>query len=152
MTGRTARPKILSLRQQFGETIEVLASGDGPYDQKRLFPGHDRVRQRGVWGLVRKIFFARKEPQKWATLLRDVIANGAAQHGIAGLERIDHRALRGGTRDFELHLTIDARQSAQMWREYHPNHGSVWTSTESTAGRSRTMGAQLSPASAEAYT
>src|SRR5438105_12186773 len=31
-------------------------------------------------------------------------------------------------------------------------HGSVWTSTESTGGRSRTIGAQLSPASAEAYT
>ena len=31
-------------------------------------------------------------------------------------------------------------------------HASVCTSTESTAGRSRTMGAQLSPASAEAYT
>jgi hypothetical protein len=32
------------------------------------------------------------------------------------------------------------------------NHGSVCTSTESTAGRSRTTGDQLSPASAEAYT
>ncbi len=31
-------------------------------------------------------------------------------------------------------------------------HGRVCTSTESTAGRSRTMGAQLSPALAEAYT
>src|SRR6266851_403514 len=52
----------------------------------------------------------------------------------------------------ELHLAADARQSPQMWREYDSDHGSVWTSTESTAGRSRTMGAQLSPASAEAYT
>src|SRR5438093_11718270 len=32
------------------------------------------------------------------------------------------------------------------------DHGSVCTSTDSTDGRSRTMGAQLSPASAEAYT
>src|SRR3977135_1599109 len=31
-------------------------------------------------------------------------------------------------------------------------HASVCTSTESTAGRSRTIGFQLSPASAEAYT
>src|ERR1700675_511841 len=31
-------------------------------------------------------------------------------------------------------------------------HGSVCTSTESTPGRSRTIGAQLSPASADAYT
>src|SRR6267378_4862575 len=31
-------------------------------------------------------------------------------------------------------------------------HASVCTSTESTPGRSRTIGAQLSPASADAYT
>src|SRR5216684_685982 len=74
------------------------------------------------------------------------------QRLLPGYHGVGHRALRGRTRDVELHLTADARQSAQMWREYHPNHGSVWTSTESTAGRSRTMGAQLSPASAEAYT
>ena len=35
-----------------------------------------------------------------------------------------------------------------MRREHDSNHGSVCTSTESTAGRSRTIGAQLSPASA----
>ena len=34
----------------------------------------------------------------------------------------------------------------------HGHHPSVCTSTESTAGRSRTIGFQLSPASAEAYT
>src|SRR5260370_10447459 len=122
MTGRTARPKILSLASNSARRSRLLASGDGSYDQKRLFPGHDGVGQRGVWRLVRKIFFARKEPQKWATLLRDVIANGAAHHRIAGLERIDHRALRGGTRDFELHLTLDARQSAQMCRGRPPRH------------------------------
>src|SRR3981081_4864587 len=33
-----------------------------------------------------------------------------------------------------------------------PAYASVCTSTESTAGRARTIGAQLSPASADAYT
>ena len=33
-----------------------------------------------------------------------------------------------------------------------PGHGRVCASTDSTAGRSRTIGAQLSPASADAYT
>jgi DNA polymerase-3 subunit alpha len=53
-------------------------------------------------------------------------------------------------RDVELHFAAGARQVAQMRREHDPDHGSVWTSTESTAGRSRTIGSQWSPASAEA--
>ena len=47
-------------------------------------------------------------------------------------------------------LAVDARQRAQMGGQHDADHGSVWTSTDSTAGRSRTIGAQLSPASAEA--
>jgi hypothetical protein len=50
----------------------------------------------------------------------------------------------------ELHLAADARESSKMRRELNSDHGSVWTSTESTAGKSRTMGAQESPASADA--
>src|SRR5229473_1171268 len=129
-----------------------LASGDGPKDHQGLFPGHDGVGQRCVRRFVGQILFASEETQEGPAPLRYVITDGAAQHRILGLKRIDHRALCGLAADFELHLAADARQPAQMWREYDPNHGSVWTSTESTAGRSRTMGAQLSPASAEAYT
>ena len=84
--------------------------------------------------------------------LRDVVADRPAQHRIAGLERVEDRALRDRALDLELHLAVDARQRPQMRREHDSDHGSVWTSTESTAGRSRTMGAQLSPASADAYT
>ena len=36
-----------------------------------------------------------------------------------------------------------------MDREHDPDHGSVWASTERTAGRSRTIAFQVSPASAE---
>ena len=43
-------------------------------------------------------------------------------------------------------------QFPQMEGKRDPDHGSVWTSTETTAGRSRTMGAQLSPALADTYT
>ena len=39
-----------------------------------------------------------------------------------------------------------------MRRQDDPDHGKVCASTETTDGRSRTMGVQLSPASAEAYT
>src|SRR6266851_1438984 len=81
-----------------------------------------------------------------------MIADGAAQHGILGLKGVEHRALRDRTLDAELHLAANVSQRPQMSGEYDANHGNVWTSTESTAGRSRTMGVQLSPALAEAYT
>ena len=51
--------------------------------------------------------------------------------------------------ELERHLAADARQCPQMEREHDADHGSVWTSTDRTAGRSRTMADQLSPASLE---
>src|SRR6267154_2607063 len=117
------------------------APGDGAYNQQRLFPGHHGVGQRGVRRFVGQILFACEEAQEWAALLRDVIANGAMQHRILGLERIDHRAHRWLAGDFELHFTADASEPAQVRRQHDADHGSVWTSTESTAGRSRTMAA-----------
>ena len=99
-----------------------------------------------------KILAAGEEPQERPALLRDVVADGAAQHRITGLQRVEDRALRCRTLDVQLHVAGEVRQPAQVWREHDSDHGSVWTSTESTAGRSRTIGAQLSPASAEQYT
>ena len=123
-----------------------------PDDQKRLRARRDRVGQRRVRRLVRQILLAGEEPHERPALLRDVIADRAAQHRIAGLERVEDRALRDRALDVELHLAADVRQRPQMRRQHDSDHGSVCTSTESTAGRSRTMGAQLSPASADAYT
>src|SRR5258708_1067204 len=145
----------LNLVQERAKLENVSAPStpsDGPDDQQRLLPGYHGVGQGCMRRFVRQILLGCEEAQEGTALLRDVIANGAAQHWILGLERIDHRAHCGLAADFELHFTADARQSAQMWRQHDADHGSVWTSTESTAGRSRTMGAQLSPASAEAYT
>src|SRR5206468_3348594 len=45
-----------------------------------------------------------------------------------------------------------ATRRPAMRREHHPDHGSVCTSTDTTDGRSRTIGAQLSPALADTYT
>jgi len=99
---------------------------------------------------MRKVLFAGEEPQERPALLRDVIADGPAQHGIAGLKRVEDRLLRDRALDLNLHFAADVRQCSQVLREYDADHGSVCTSTESTAGRSRTIGAQLSPASADA--
>jgi hypothetical protein len=106
---------------------------------------------------MREILLTSKETQERPTLLRDVVADGAAQHRIAGLEGIEYGALSDRARDLDFHLAPNIRQGAEMMRECdsdHPKcvHASVCTSTESTAGRSRTIGTQLSPASADAYT
>ena len=99
-----------------------------------------------------QILLTGEEAQEGPPPLGAVVADGAAQHRIAGLECIEDGALRDRTLDFKLDLTADVRQSSEMLRKLDSNHGSVWTSTDSTAGRSRTIGFQLSPASGEQYT
>src|SRR5271168_23369 len=99
---------------------------------------------------MRKILLASKETQERPPLLRNLIANRPPQHRIASLQRVQHRALRNWTFNFKLDFAAGVRQCSQMLRQYDPDHGSVCTSTDSTPGKSRTIGAQLSPASAEA--
>src|SRR6266704_5311405 len=129
-----------------------LPARHGAHHHEGLAPRRDRVGQRGVRQFVGQILLAGEEPQERPAPLREVVADRPAQHRIAGLERVEDRALRDPTLDVELHLAVDVRQLPQVCREHHADHGSVWTSTESTAGRSWTMGAQLSPVSADAYT
>src|SRR2546426_4285281 len=130
----------------------ALAAGHRPHDQKRLRANRDRVGQRGIRRFVGQIPLAGEDPHERSALLRHVVADRPAQHRIARLERVEDRALRGPTLDVELHLAVDVRERPQMCRKHDSDHGSVWTSTDTTDGRSRTMGAQLSPASADAYT
>src|SRR5215510_4258747 len=101
---------------------------------------------------MRPILLARKEPHEGPALFCNVITDRSAQHWITGLEGVEHRTLGDRSCHFKLHLGADASQRLQMIGKHDTNHGSVCTSTERTAGRSRTMGAQWSPASGEAYT
>src|SRR5271157_2241235 len=130
----------------------ALSAGHGPENHKRLSARRNGVGQRGVRQLVGQILLAGEEPDERSAALHDVIADRPAQHRIASLERIEDCALCNRTDHVELHLTGDLRQLPQMRREHDSDHGSVWTSTDSTGGRSRTIGSQLSPASADAYT
>src|SRR5262249_22710178 len=107
---------------------------------------------RGIGRLVRQIFLACEEPHKRPALLRHVVADRTTQGRILSLERVEDRALRDRALDLELRLPIHARQRPQMGWEIDSYHGSVCTSTEGTAGRSRTIAAQESPPSADAYT
>src|SRR5437762_13482491 len=101
---------------------------------------------------MRQIFLAGKVPDKRPPLLGDVVADRPAQHRKASLERVENRALRDRPLNLEVHLAVDARQCSQKKRENDTNHGSDWTSTDRTAGRSRAVGRQLSPASAHPHT
>src|SRR5579859_1796304 len=101
---------------------------------------------------MRKVLFAGKEPQKWSALLRDVVTDRSGQHRISRLESVEDRALRRLALHFEFYLPADLGQCSQVGRKRDANHDRVWTSTESTGGRSRAMGCQLSPASDDAYT
>jgi len=99
-----------------------------------------------------QVLRAGEESHVRAALLRGMVADRPAQHRVAGLKRVEKRALRCLTLDVEANFAIDMRELPQVRRERNSDHDSVCTSTDSTAGRSRTMGAQLSPASAEPYT
>ncbi len=81
-----------------------------------------RIGERGGGRLVGEVFFTGEEAQKGAALLSVVVADGAAQHGIAGLERVQHRALRDRRRDFERHLAADVRQVSEMEGEDDADH------------------------------
>src|SRR5262249_62400352 len=74
------------------------------------------------------------------------------EHRIAGFQLVEERADRDSAVHVEHDLVADARERPQMLRQDYADHRSVWTSTESTAGRSRTIGVQLSPAFDDAYT
>ncbi len=79
-----------------------------------------------------------------------MVADRATQHRIANFQRIQHCAQGDRTGHLERCLIFNMRQGTQVRRKNYANHGSVCTSTDNTAGKSRTMGFQLSPASAEA--
>src|SRR5574341_931276 len=130
--------------------ILSLTSRHGPHHPKRLCARRHRVGQLGLGRLMRQVLPTGEEPDERPALLRHMVANRPAQHRIPGLQRVQDRAQRRRTLNLELNLSADARQRPQMMREHDSDHGSVWTSTDSTAGRSRTMGDQLSPESAEA--
>ena len=129
-----------------------LPPGQGPHDQEGLGPPGDRAGEGGVGGGVGEVLPAGEEAHEGPALPRDVVADGPAQHGVAVLDGVEERAPRGRAPDLDLHLAPHPREGAEVVGEDDADHGRVWTSTESTAGRSRTMGAHESPPPGEAYT
>src|ERR1700722_18399960 len=82
--GKTTNATLRSAEILKRQEKTGLAAGDGADDQEGFFAGGDFGRQRRVPGFVGEVFGAGEEAQEWAALLRIVVADGAAQHGIAG--------------------------------------------------------------------
>src|ERR1700677_3433499 len=102
----------------------LAACNSSQYDQ-RLRAGPNRLRQWRIRRLMCQILLTREEAQKRPSLQRDMIANRPTQHGIARLDRIEHRAQRDEAFDFYLQLSAHARQGSQMWREDNAHHENV---------------------------
>src|SRR5262245_62694173 len=96
---------------------------------------------------------ASEEAKEGTALSRLVISDRSPQHRIGSFEGVEHRALGHFAVHVELDLAVDAGERAQVRGQGDADdHGSVCTSTATTDGRSRTMGAQLSPPSDDPYT
>jgi len=137
----------------------IVTGGGAPDDQRarERAQHHEgslalrhRLRQQRVHGIVGDVLAAGEEAHEGAPLVRPVAADRAAQHRVPRFQRVEHRAPRRRTVHPQRHLALDAREGPQVRRQLHPDHGRVCASTDSTAGRSRTIGAQVSPASADA--
>lgn len=92
--------------------ISGLTAGNRAQYDKRLLPRHDRFGQDSIWRFVRKVLFACEEAEERTALQRDVVANGSAQHGILGLERVEDRALRHGCPHLKRQFCTDMGQGS----------------------------------------
>ena len=97
---------------------------------------------------LRQLLFTGEDAQEGAARLRVVVADGAALPRAVFARRPASRCFDYQGYPFTSE-TASAGEGALPTQHPQP-HPSVCTSTDSTAGRSRTIGVQLSPASAEA--
>lgn len=119
-------------------------------DQEWFRPIRNRVRQRRIGRFMRQIFAARKKTDHWPANLRHMITHCPAQHRIFRFNHVQQRALGQRSVELKSYFTVDVRQRTQIRRKNNAYHGNVCASTDSTAGKSRTIGFHLSPASTEA--
>ncbi len=78
-----------------------------------------------------------------------MISNRPPQHRITFFNRVENRSDRYRFSHLDLHLALNPRQIAQVIWQRHSDHDNVCTSTEYTAGKSRTIGFHVSPLSAD---
>jgi hypothetical protein len=71
---------------------------------------------------VGEIFLASKKAQKRSPLQGAVVADGAAQHGITDLKRVEDGTLRDRTCDFDFDFASNVGKGAKMLWEFDSNH------------------------------
>ena len=71
---------------------------------------------------MRKIFFAGEETQERSPLQSAVVADRAAQHGIASFKRVKDGPLRDRIFDLKFDFTSNVGEGAKMLRKFDSNH------------------------------
>jgi hypothetical protein len=74
---------------------------------------------------MRQILLAGEEAQERSPLLRDLVADRPAQHGIAGLKRVEDRPQRDRAVELEFYFAADVRQRSEMLRDYDSDHSGI---------------------------
>jgi hypothetical protein len=82
------------------ERRQILAARDGRDYPEWLFPRGYSLWQRRVRRIVRQIILASEVTKHGAALVRSMVADGAAEHGIASFKRVEDGALRHWASDF----------------------------------------------------
>src|SRR6266545_1117463 len=149
---RISIPVVIGGMRVSSSAAPCSAAGDRADHVEHLLPLDQRLGKRGVGVVVRMIFLRDEEPDERTPLPAVVVAHRAPERRVRGLEGVEDRALRDGSPDVDRHLSLHLREGAQVGGQDDPDHGRVCTSTDRTAGRSRTIASQLSPLSADAYT
>jgi hypothetical protein len=115
-------PQLLQIGADPKRELLMLTAGNGPYDQQGFRAGGDGVGELGVGQVVGEVLFAGEEADERAALLGDVVADCAAEHGVAGLEGVEGGAQGGGAGDVKMHLAVDVGQDAQVLGEDDADH------------------------------
>src|SRR5690349_14542758 len=135
-----------------GYQVWFLPARYGSDDQEWLLALDHLLRERCIGTVVREVFLAGKEAEERPANSGDLVADRPSQRRVARFHGVEHGP-EGRRLDLHLHVALDLREPPQKLRQLYPDgHGSVCTSTDNTAGRSRTMAFQVSPPSADAYT
>jgi hypothetical protein len=88
---------------------DELATRHGADDQKWFLAIGDRVGQRGIRRLQRKILSTGIEPNKGTPLQSETVPNRAAQNRVTGFERVKNRSQGSSPVDGELHFVVHFR-------------------------------------------
>jgi hypothetical protein len=71
---------------------------------------------------VGNVFGAGEKAEEGSALLRSVVANGAAEHGVGGFDGVEDRAQRDRALHVNLNFAADVGEIAEMRGKLDTNH------------------------------